>query len=254
MIREKITSFGSTWRLCPSNVKVLSAVFSDFLLKKEVIVTRKIPVCFAKKVQWTEIKSFCIWLLNDGWQVGQTHLEVIVALRQIENATPTHRLLGDSIKGSHSLYNTRRPHSGSSTVHNPKMSSAQYALYNPHASVPRSNLIQPKSETSILTMKGGSPGAPQSPVFINPSSFQSPSPNGSQSQLYIEVRQSPQGFISPNGVTQITEIKSEPQPCSPTFSTTSQSSLTSQNSFDNLPQQHQYLHTNQWCSILKGLS
>jgi len=122
--------------------------------------------------------------------------------------------------------------------------SAQYAMYSP---VPRSNLIQPKSETSILTMKGGSPGAgPQSPVFISPSSFQSASPTGSQSQLYIEVRQ--QGFISPNsGVTQITEIKSEPQPFSPTNSTTSQSSLTSQNSFDNFPvqqqQQHQYLHT-----------
>jgi len=116
-------------------------------------------------------------------------------------------------------------------------------MYNP-LPVPRNNLIQPKSEqTSILTMKGGSPGAPQSPVFINPSSFQNPSPNNSQSQLYIEVRQSPQGFISPNGITQITEIKSEPQPFSPTNSTTSQSSLTSQNSFDNYPQQHQYLHT-----------
>ena len=80
-------------------------------------------------------------------------------------------------------------------------------------------------------MKGAS--SPQSPVFINPSFQSSSSPNnGSQSQLYIEVRQSPQGFLSPNGVQQPIEIKSEPQPFSPTNSTTSQSSLTSQNSFD----------------------
>ena len=110
--------------------------------------------------------------------------------------------------------------------------SAQFAMYNPAlATVPsRTNLIQPKSETTIL-MKGA--GSPQSPVFINPSFQSSSSPNnGSQSQLYIEVRQSPQGFLSPNGVTQPIEIKSEPQPFSPTNSTTSQSSLTSQNSFD----------------------
>ncbi len=108
--------------------------------------------------------------------------------------------------------------------------SAQYAMYNPAlSSGPRTNLIQPKSETTIL-MKGA--GSPQSPVFINPPFQSTSSPNnGSQSQLYIEVRQSPQGFLSPN-VTQPIEIKSEPQPFSPTNSTTSQSSLTSQNSFD----------------------
>lgn len=123
--------------------------------------------------------------------------------------------------------------------------SAQYAMYNTHSQIPRNNLIQPKSETSILTMKGGSPGAPTSPpVFINPSSFQAPSPTGSQSQLYIEVRQSPQGFITPNGTTQITEIKSEPQPFSPTNSTTSQSSYTSQNSMnDNFQLQNAYMNT-----------
>jgi len=114
------------------------------------------------------------------------------------------------------------------------MMSAQYAMYSPLTSVPRSSLIQPKPET-LISMKGVSANnSPQSPVFINPSSFQSASPNGgSQSQLYIEVRQSPQGFLSPSGVTQITEIKSEPQPFSPTNSTTSQSSLTSQNSYEN---------------------
>ena len=115
--------------------------------------------------------------------------------------------------------------------------SAQYAMYNPAlTSGPRSNLIQPKSETTII-MKGAS--SPQSPVFINPSFQSSSSPNGgSQSQLYIEVRQSPQGFLSPSGVTQPIEIKSEPQPFSPTNSTTSQSSLTSQNSFDNFASSH----------------
>merc|ERR1719278_1056402 len=84
-------------------------------------------------------------------------------------------------------------------------------------------------------MKGGSvTTTSQSPVFINPSSFPTSSHNGgSQSQLYIEVRPSPQGFLSPPGVTQITEIKSEPQPFSPTNSTTSQSILTSQNSYEN---------------------
>ena len=111
--------------------------------------------------------------------------------------------------------------------------SAQYAMYSPLTSVPRSSLIQPKPET-LISMKGVTANnSSQSPVFINPSSFQSASPNGgSQSQLYIEVRQSPQGFLSPTGVTQITEIKSEPQPFSPTNSTTSQSSLTSQNSYE----------------------
>ena len=120
-------------------------------------------------------------------------------------------------------------------------------MYNPAlSSVPRTNLIQPKSETII--MKGA--GSPQSPVFINPSFQSSSSPNtGSQSQLYIEVRQSTPGFLSP---TQPLEIKSEPQPFSPTNSTTSQSSLTSQNSFDNFgqsgpghqfPQQHTPLNT-----------
>lgn len=50
--------------------------------------------------------------------------------------------------------------------------------------------MQPKSETSILTMKGGSPHGPQSPpVFLAPGSYQAASPQGgnSQSQLYIEV-------------------------------------------------------------------
>merc|ERR1711971_1397917 len=115
-------------------------------------------------------------------------------------------------------------------------------MYNPAlSSVPRTNLIQPKSETTIL-MKGAS--SPQSPVFINPSFQSSSSPNnGSQSQLYIEVRQSPQGFLSPNGVQQPIEIKSEPQPFSPTNSTTSQSSLTSQTSMDFQASQGQYLNT-----------
>jgi len=123
-------------------------------------------------------------------------------------------------------------------------------MYNTHNQIPRNvNLIQPKSETGILTMKGGSPGSSTSPpVFINPASFQSPSPNGSQSQLYIEVRQSPQGFMSPGGTTQITDIKTEPQPFSPTNSTTSQSSYTSQSSMnDNFQGHHQqqniYLNT-----------
>ena len=120
--------------------------------------------------------------------------------------------------------------------------SAQYAMYNPALnSVPRNpNLIQPKTETPALIMKPVS--SPQSPVFINPSFQSSSSPNGgSQSQLYIEVRPSPQGFLSPNSVTQPIEIKSEPQPFSPTNSTTSQSSLTSQNSYENFggqPPQH----------------
>ena len=118
--------------------------------------------------------------------------------------------------------------------------SAQYAMYNPATltSVPRTNLIQPKTETTLI-MKGTS----QSPVFINPASFppsSSSAPGPAQSQLYIEVRQTPQGFISPNQPN--IEIKSEPQPFSPTNSTTSQSSLTSQNSFDTFghsqPGQH----------------
>ena len=116
--------------------------------------------------------------------------------------------------------------------------SAQYVMYSPShlGSGPRNGLIQAqKSETTMISMKGGSASSTaQSPVFINPTSFPTSSPNGgSQSQLYIEVRPSPQGFLSPNGVTQITEIKSEPQPFSPTNSTTSQSSLTSQNSYEN---------------------
>ena len=123
--------------------------------------------------------------------------------------------------------------------------SAQYAMYNPALnSVPRNpNLIQPKTETPALIMKPVS--SPQSPVFINPSFQSSSSPNGgSQSQLYIEVRPSPQGFLSPNSVSQPIEIKSEPQPFSPTNSTTSQSSLTSQNSYDNFgqPSQHSQPH------------
>lgn len=110
--------------------------------------------------------------------------------------------------------------------------SAQYAMYSPLT--PRSSLIQAKPDT-LISMKGVSANnSPQSPGFINPSSYQSASPSGgSQSQLYIEVRQSPSGFLSPTGVTHITEIKSEPQPFSPTNSTTSQSSLTSQNSYEN---------------------
>merc|ERR1719323_2566173 len=113
-------------------------------------------------------------------------------------------------------------------------------MYNPATltSVPRTNLIQPKTETTLI-MKGTS----QSPVFINPASFppsSSSAPGPAQSQLYIEVRQTPQGFISPNQPN--IEIKSEPQPFSPTNSTTSQSSLTSQNSFDTFghsqPGQH----------------
>jgi len=108
------------------------------------------------------------------------------------------------------------------------------------------SLVQPKSETSILTMKGGSPhSGPQSPpgsVFISPGYNQtSPTNPGNQSQLFIEVRQSPTNFLSPG--TQLTEIKSEPQPFSPTNSTTSQSSFTSQTSMDFQPSQGQYLNT-----------
>ena len=140
--------------------------------------------------------------------------------------------------------------------------SASYATY---ASSPMrgNSLVQPKSETSILTMKGGSPhSGPQSPpgsVFISPGYNQtSPTNPGNQSQLFIEVRrqnakvsimtmpcpqvrQSPTNFLSPG--TQLTEIKSEPQPFSPTNSTTSQSSFTSQTSMDFQPSQGQYLNT-----------
>jgi len=115
--------------------------------------------------------------------------------------------------------------------------SAQYVMYSPSpiGSGPRNGLIQAQKSETLISMKGGSASSTaQSPVFINPASFPGSSPNGgSQSQLYIEVRPSPQGFLSPPGVTQITEIKSEPQPFSPTNSTTSQSSLTSQNSYEN---------------------
>ena len=116
--------------------------------------------------------------------------------------------------------------------------SAQYVMYShtPIGSGPRNGLIQAQKSETLISMKGGSAtSTAQSPVFINPTSFPTSSPNGgSQSQLYIEVRPSPQGFLSPQpGVTQITEIKSEPQPFSPTNSTTSQSSLTSQNSYEN---------------------
>lgn len=116
--------------------------------------------------------------------------------------------------------------------------SAQYAMYT-GSSLPRNSLVQPKSETSILTMKGGSPHGPQSPpVFLAPGSYQAASPQGgnSQSQLYIEVRQS-SPYLSPGGP--LTEIKAEPQPFSPTNSTTSQSSFTSQTSAD-FPSQGQY--------------
>ena len=140
--------------------------------------------------------------------------------------------------------------------------SASYATY---ASSPMrgNSLVQPKSETSILTMKGGSPhSGPQSPpgsVFISPGYNQtSPTNPGNQSQLFIEVRiqsakvsimtmpcpqvrQSPTNFLSPG--TQLTEIKSEPQPFSPTNSTTSQSSFTSQTSMDFQQSQGQYLNT-----------
>lgn len=55
------------------------------------------------------------------------------------------------------------------------------------------------------------------------------------------MRQSPTNFLSPG--TQLTEIKSEPQPFSPTNSTTSQSSFTSQTSMDFQASQGQYLNT-----------
>jgi len=107
--------------------------------------------------------------------------------------------------------------------------STQYAMYPPALS---SNLIQPKTETTLIMKPVNSP---QTPVFINPAAFPATSSPTSVSQsIYIEVRPNPpQGFISPNGVSQPIEIKSEPQPFSPTNSTTSQSSLTSQTSFEN---------------------
>ena len=119
--------------------------------------------------------------------------------------------------------------------------SAQYVMYPPASLTtgPRTNLLPNKPDTTLIMKPVNSP---QSPVFINPNPFPpTSSPNGgSQSQLYIEVRPSPQGFLSPNGVTQPIEIKSEPQPFSPTNSTTSQSSLTSQSSFDNFGQHSQH--------------
>jgi len=115
--------------------------------------------------------------------------------------------------------------------------SASYATYQT-TPMRGNSLVQPKSETSILTMKGGSPTSPTSPpVFLSPG-YSSSSPGGNNQQLFIEVRQSP-NFLSPG--TQLTEIKSEPQPFSPTNSTTSQSSFTSQTSLDFQGQQGQYL-------------
>ena len=72
--------------------------------------------------------------------------------------------------------------------------SAMSASYATYASSPMrgNSLVQPKSETSILTMKGGSPhSGPQSPpgVFLSPGYNQtSPSNPGNQSQLFIEVK------------------------------------------------------------------
>merc|ERR1719205_224762 len=118
--------------------------------------------------------------------------------------------------------------------------SASYATYQT-TPMRGSSLVQPKSETSILTMKGGSPTSPTSPpVFLSPGYSAASPGTANQSQLFIEVRQSP-NFLSPGA--QLTEIKSEPQPFSPTNSTTSQSSFTSQTSMDFQPSQGQYLNT-----------
>ena len=112
--------------------------------------------------------------------------------------------------------------------------SAQFATYTP---AQRTNLVQPKTE-SILAFKGGSPtGASQSPPgFLSPNSTYPVSPNnGSQSQLYIEVHNPGNFPNNTTGITQLSEIKSEPQPFSPQ-STTSQSSLSTQASFDQSQQ------------------
>lgn len=71
-------------------------------------------------------------------------------------------------------------------------------------------------------------------VLLHPASYPSPPPASSQSHIYIEVRQSPQGYVSPGGSTQLTEIKTEPQLFSPTNSTASQSSFTSGQSYEPL--------------------
>ena len=66
--------------------------------------------------------------------------------------------------------------------------SASYATYQT-TPMRGNSLVQPKSETSILTMKGGSPTSPTSPpVFLSPG-YSSSSPGGNNQQLFIEVRQ-----------------------------------------------------------------
>ena len=64
--------------------------------------------------------------------------------------------------------------------------STQYAMYPPALS---SNLIQPKTETTLIMKPVNSP---QTPVFINPAAFPATSSPTSVSQsIYIEVRPNP---------------------------------------------------------------
>jgi len=89
-----------------NNIRITELASVSWLLRN---LERTEWRCVSQRPTMDGNKILFPWLLNDAWQVGQTHLEVIVALRQIHNATPTHRLLGDSIKVSHSLL-TRGPH------------------------------------------------------------------------------------------------------------------------------------------------